>query len=326
MTRRVWNIVASIAAAFITYRCARAADAFVLRIVHPPRGEVLLVSDAILATAFGVGIYLWLNLRAARARLTGLERAQIVLDTQLSLAAQIQRRLLPPSPVESNGVRWAGRLEPAHRIGGDFYDFIPCDADGLFVVGDVSGKGIPAALLQASAHSLFRMLARDTADPADLLTRVSREIYAENAGGSYLTCVLARVNSAARTVVYANAGHPSGLMMGSSGRRLLSRGGPPAGLFAETAYESEVLSVEPGDLGVIVSDGITEAIEEDGTSAVDVLNKTICSISRRRTPERVCDVLMETAQRGTGPRGVADWQDDKTVLAFLFVGHDARHR
>src|ERR1700681_4905408 len=134
-------------------------------------------------------------------------------------------------PVGSSGVRWAGRLEPADRIGGDFYDIIPADTDGLFVVGDVSGKGIPAALLQASAHSLFRTLARETVDPADLLTRVSREIYAENAGGSYLTCVLARVNSATRTVMYANAGHPAGLMVGLSGRRLLSRGGPPAGLF-----------------------------------------------------------------------------------------------
>src|SRR6267378_2916796 len=318
MTRRVLNIVASIAAAFVTYRGARAADALVLRLVHPPRGEVLLVSNMILATAFGVVIYLWLNLRATRTRLTDLERVQIVLDTQLSLAADIQRHLLPSAPVESNGVRWAGRLEPAHRIGGDFYDFIPCDTDGLFLVADVSGKGIPAALLQASAHSLFRTLARETVDPAELLTRVSREIYAENAGVSYLTCVLARVNSATRTVRYANAGHPAGLMVGSSGRRLLSRGGPPAGLFAETAYESEVLSIEPGDLGVIVSDGITEAIEEDGMSAVDVLSRTIHNISGPLTPERVCAVLMETAQRSLGPRGVANWQDDKTVLAFLY--------
>jgi sigma-B regulation protein RsbU (phosphoserine phosphatase) len=318
MTRRVWIVVASIAAAFITYRCARAADALVLRLVHPPRGEVLLVSDVILATAFGVVIYLWLHLRATRTRLTGLERAQIVLDTQLSLAADIQRHLLPSAHVESNGVRWAGRLEPAHRLGGDFYDFIPFDTDGLFVVGDVSGKGIPAALLQASAHSLFRTLARESVDPAQLLTRVSKEIYAENAGGSYLTCVLARVNSVTRTVAYANAGHPAGLVVGSSGRRLLSRGGPPAGLFAETAYESEVLSIEPGDLGVIVSDGITDAIEEDGVSSVDVLNRTICNIPEPRTPARVCDVLMETAQRSRGPRGVVNWQDDKTVLAFLF--------
>ena len=318
MTTHVWSSLASIAASLVTYRCARLADALVRRVVHPPRGEVLFVSDVVLASAFGIAIYLWLSLRATRTRLTDLERAHIVLDTELSLAAEIQRHLLPPAQVESNGVQWAGRLEPAHRIGGDFYDFIPSDTDGLFVVADVSGKGIPAALLQASAHSLFRTLARETVDPAELLTRVSKEIYAENTGVSYVTCVLARVNTATRTVLYANAGHPAGLMVGSSGRRLLSRGGPPAGLFADTTYESEVLPIEPGDLGVIVTDGITEAIEEDGTAAVDILSRTICDISGRRTPERVCDVLMKAAQRSAGPRGVANWQDDKTVLAFAF--------
>jgi sigma-B regulation protein RsbU (phosphoserine phosphatase) len=342
MNSRVSSIVASIAVVVVTFRCARAADALVLRVVRPPRGEVLLVSDVILATAFGVAVYFWLHLKATRTRLTDLERAQVVLDTQLSLAAQIQRHLLPPVPVGSNGVRWAGRLEPAYRIGGDFYDFIPAavassqpqaaavasprshvsHADGLFVVGDVSGKGIPAALLQASAHSLFRTLARDTVHPADLLTRVSREIYAENAGALYLTCILISIDSVNRTLMYTNAGHPAGLMMGSAGHRLLSRGGPPVGLFPETVYESEIVSVEPGDLGVIVSDGISEAVEEDDMPAVDILNRTICNIPEPRTPERVCDALIELAQRHSGPRGVSDWEDDKTVLAFLFDGDD----
>jgi sigma-B regulation protein RsbU (phosphoserine phosphatase) len=320
MTRQVSNVLLSIGVAVVTYRCARAADALVLRLVHPWQGEILLISDVILATAFGVMVYLWLDLRATRTRLTGLERAQIVLDTQLSLAAQIQRQLLPPIPVGSNGVRWAGRLEPASAVGGDFYDFIRADTNCLFVVGDVSGKGIPAALLQASAHALFRTLARETVHPADLLTQVSREIYAENGGGSYLTCILVRLDNATRTLMYANAGHPAGLMVGSSGRRLLSRGGPPAGLFPETAYESEIMSIEPGDLGVIVSDGITEAIEEDGVAPVDLLTRAICDIPDPRTPERVCDALMEIAQHSPGPRDVADWQDDKTVVAFLFDG------
>ena len=99
MTRRVWSAIASAAAAVAIYGAARGADYFVVHVVHPRRGEVLAVSDMMLATAFGVAFYLWLNLRATRTRLTGLERAQIVMDTQLSLAAQIQRRLLPPIPV-----------------------------------------------------------------------------------------------------------------------------------------------------------------------------------------------------------------------------------
>jgi sigma-B regulation protein RsbU (phosphoserine phosphatase) len=323
MSQRAFNLVRSIGVAVVTYGSARAADLLFLRVVRPPRGEVLFVSDLILAAAFGGAVYLWLNLRATRTRLTSLEREQIVVETQLSLAADIQRHLLPPVPVGANGVRWAGRLEPAYRIGGDFYDVIPTGADDLFIIGDVSGKGIPAALLQASAHALFRTLAHETLNPADLLTRISKEIYAENAGGSYLTCLLIRVDSATRTMMYSNAGHPVGVMMGRSGRRLLTRGGPPLGLFPDTVYEAEVVPVEPGDLGVIVSDGITEAMEEDGVAAVDVLNRTICDIEEPRTPERVCNALMEIAQRKTGPLGVANWQDDKTVLAFLFDGQGA---
>jgi hypothetical protein len=319
MDERVGTVLVAIWVAVITYEAARAADELFLRVVHPPRGEVVLISDLILAAALGAVVYLWLHLKATRTRLTGLELAQIVLDTELSVAAQIQRHLLPPVPVGS-GVRWAGRLEPANAIGGDFYDFIPADVDGLFVVGDVSGKGIPAALLQASAHSLFRTLARQTVHPAELLRRVSREIYAENAGGSYLTCILARLDRSTRTLMYVNAGHPEGLMVGAWGHRRLSRGGPPAGLFPDTAYESEVVPVEPGDLGVIVSDGITEAIEEEDTAPVDVLQRTIRGLGEPTTPERVCDALMAMARRGPG-RGVpTNGRDDKTVLAFLFDG------
>jgi serine phosphatase RsbU (regulator of sigma subunit) len=85
----------------------------------------------------------------------------------------------------------------------------------------------------------------------------------------------------------------------------------------------ESVSLKPGDLGVIVSDGITEAIEEDGMVAIDVLDRTISNMSGPRTPERVCDALMEMARRNPGPRGVANWQDDRTVLAFLFDGQHA---
>jgi serine phosphatase RsbU (regulator of sigma subunit) len=123
--------------------------------------------------------------------------------------------------------------------------------------------------------------------------------------------------------MYTNAGHPAGLLIGSAGRRLLSRGGPPAGLFPESVYESEIVSVEPGALGVFVSDGITEAVEEDGIPAIDILNRTICNIPEPRTPQRVCDALIGLAQRHSGPRGVAGWEDDKTVLAMLFCGAEA---
>jgi sigma-B regulation protein RsbU (phosphoserine phosphatase) len=319
MSRRILTVVAAACAAVIIYFCVRGLESLFLQYVRPPRGEVRWASNVMLATAFGIATYLWLDLKAARATLTDMERSQLVVDTQLALAAEVQQRLLPAVPPCRDHVRWATQLKPAGKIGGDFYDFIPTGKNStLVLVGDVSGKGIPAALLQASAHSLFRTLSRETPEPADLLRLVSREIYAENGGELYLTCLAVRIDGTDRTLVYANAGHPVGLLLGRSGRQLLSRGGPPAGMFGETIYQSETLRVDAGDLGVIVTDGITEAIEQDGVSTIDRLNATVAGISSPQTPERVCDALMALAERSDGPSGVADWQDDKTVLAFLF--------
>jgi sigma-B regulation protein RsbU (phosphoserine phosphatase) len=136
--------------------------------------------------------------------------------------------------------------------------------------------------------------------------------------------VVARVDCTRRTLTYVNAGHPAGVMFGRSGHRLLTQGGPPLGLFPETAYEEEVLSLEPGDLGVIVSDGITEAMEEENVTAAEVLSRNVCRIPEPRTPERICDRLMEMAQGSAGPYGVNGWQDDKTVFAFRFDDREVR--
>lgn len=110
--------------------------------------------------------------------------------------------------------------------------------------------------------------------------------------------------------------HPPGLLLGPSGQRVLDKGGPPLGMFAETVYESDTLIIEPGELGVIVTDGITEAVGLDGGS---VLQRLVTALSRTGsplTPERVCDGLMALAARGSGPSNVSDWDDDKTVVAF----------
>jgi serine phosphatase RsbU (regulator of sigma subunit) len=326
MNRRITTLIAALCAAAVIYNGVRGIEALLLRYARPPRGELRSVSNIILASAFGVALYLWLDLKATRATLTGMERSQLVVETQLALAAEVQRGLLPPVPAGLDHVRWATQLKPAGKIGGDFYDFIPAGHERtLAVVGDVSGKGIPAALLQASAHSLFRTLSRDAPGPADLLGLVSREIYAENGGALYLTCLVVCLDRAHGTLMYANAGHPAGLLVGKSGTRLLDKGGPPVGMFAETVYQSEVIRVDAGDLGVIVTDGITEAIEVDGVSAVDRLNDMLAAISSPRTPDRVCDALMTLADHSAGPSGVPDWQDDRTVLAFLVEGVETAH-
>jgi sigma-B regulation protein RsbU (phosphoserine phosphatase) len=222
------------------------------------------ISDAILSIAFLISTYLWLHLRATRSRLSELERSRIAFDSELALAARIQRTLLPPAPEPRGAYRWSALMEPAGRVGGDLYDFVATKSGVLFVLGDVSGKGVPAALLTTSTRALFRALARSTEDPAEVVERLSRTLYEDSGGSPYLTAVVGRLDFAARTLTHVNAGHPPSLLLRTREERRLEAGGPPAGMFEASRYASEVVHLEPGDLVVAMTDGITEGFENAG--------------------------------------------------------------
>ena len=164
------------AVAFTCFVIAGAVEASLIRIVQPTELELDWVSDVVLSAALGSAVYLWLHLRATQRALTEHERAQLVIQTQLSLAEAMQRRLLPPVPPPAGGLEWAARLTPAGTIGGDFYDFIePIPGIRLMLIADVSGKGISAAMALTLLRSTFRNVGRDTNRPAQLAERMSAE-------------------------------------------------------------------------------------------------------------------------------------------------------
>ena len=307
-TRRA--LAESAAAALGGYILAAALEAIVIRWLQPPAWELASVSELVLAVALGVAVYFWRNLLATRQELAQRERAEIVLQTQLSLAAEIQRRLLPPLPTPANGCEWAAALRPAGKIGGDFYDFVET-APGLWVVlvADVSGKGIPAAMALGSLRSTFRALARQRLGPAQILGQLSTAFLEDWQGMPYVTCIVAAINLRAHTLLYSNAGHPPGILVGPAGTRYLDRGGPPAGLLSSATFEQELLSLHAGDTCLLVSDGVTEAL--DGVPLEDRLRTTKV---RGRSASELCDSVMTQAVRGRGPSGDADWDDDRTVV------------
>jgi hypothetical protein len=138
--RRVF--VESIVAAVCAYILSAAFEALLIRSIGPTEWELAWVSDVALAGAFGTAVYLWRHLLTTRRELEARERAQLVVDTQLSIAADIQRQLLPPLPPNEYGFEWAAALRSSGTIGGDFYDFMPFGPTQLVVlVADVSGKG-----------------------------------------------------------------------------------------------------------------------------------------------------------------------------------------
>jgi serine phosphatase RsbU (regulator of sigma subunit) len=303
------------------YVAATGGEILFIKVLQPTEIELAWISDTVLAVAFGFAIFLWLHLKWTRIALSRLEREHLVLDTQLALAAQIQRGLLPLVPAPAHGVRWAARLEQAGRIGGDLYDFVPgTGGSWLVLVGDVSGKGIAAALVLASVRTMFRMMAEETNDPAELVGRISQSLYEDHGGMPYLTCVVARLDVERREIAYVNAGHPPGLVLDglhlNEHRWLLESGGPPAGLFPAQKYETKSLPLPRGAVSILVTDGITEALQELGVSGTDPIASIVAQLPHPPTPDGICDALIDRTAAALSSDRVK-WQDDRTVVAFV---------
>jgi sigma-B regulation protein RsbU (phosphoserine phosphatase) len=172
----------------------------------------------------------------------------------------------------------------------------------------------------ASTRTLFRDLARETQDPGALTTRLSRALHEDNEGSAYATCVMGRFDLRDRTLTYVNAGHPSGLILGPSGRRVLESVGPPVGILPSITYSPALVSIAPGDIGVVVTDGVTEALEHSGVATgVLALEQAVRSLDLGSKPQAdaICTTLMSLARRRNGSGGDEAEPDDRTVVAFV---------
>jgi serine phosphatase RsbU (regulator of sigma subunit) len=312
-------LIEGVTSALIVYVVAGASEEALIRMLRPTEGELTWISDVVTAAAFGVAVYLWRHLRATRLELSERERSELVLQTQLTLAASMQRRLLPPAPAPDHGFEWAAVQIPAGRIGGDFYDFVE-QGPGVWMVliADVSGKGVPAAMALGLLRSTFRTLARDIVSPAQLIGRLSSALFEEWSGEPYLTCIVARVDTRERVLTSTNAGHPPGIVLRDSTWQLLGSGGPPAGLIPGVAYEEDVVGLRDGDRCIFVTDGVTEALDTGSEPSISIVAST--ATGRFPSPRAMCDAIMNRSMLGGGPSGVEAWSDDRTVVAISVGG------
>ncbi len=287
----------------------------IIKAVGATGHELEWISDVIAAVSVTTLTYLFLNLRATRAQLLDADRARIIQDEDLRLAAEIQRMLLPEIPPATPGYRWAARMEAARQVGGDFYDFVVTDEGAvLLILGDVSGKGVPAAMMQSSLSTLFRVHASMTGDPDTIASRMSEALLSQTGGQPYATAILARVDAFPRRITYVNAGHPPGLVLRRVDTIALDAGGPPLGLVPGAKYSRASLDLVPGDLGVLVTDGVTEALEGIPLRLSEVLADG--HLPPSSTLQERCDGLLRIAAGAPGPPGAGGWSDDRTVLAF----------
>ncbi len=292
-------------------------ERYINRVWRPDLSEWEWISEVFVIVAFAVMTMLWSRLRLARTAIASLERERLTIQAELGVAANVQRALLPPIPETMHGITWHAVMEPAGKVGGDYYDFFPLTDDRMCVVlADVSGKGVPAAVFVSNARAVLRAVARSGSAPGQILAEVSDTLLQDSGGALYVTCVVAIVDTVRHTVTYANAGHPPGLVLAASGStRVLAVGGPPLGLLPAARYDEELITLEAGDLVVLVSDGITDAIDVGGNGIPSAIRDRLVNL-RQRTPADACTALLRAARASTGPAGVAQWADDRTVVAF----------
>lgn len=240
------------------------------------------------------------------------------LEQDLAGAARVQRALLPPPELDRDGWQVAWLWEPKGTVSGDYVDVTDHDGDegvlGL-VLGDVSGKGVAASLLQSHLHALFHALAEPPGPLDEVMARANRLFCQATDAASYATLVAGRL-AADGAMVLANAGHPRPLVADRRGVRPVEGAGLPMGLFCEAEYEQRELRLAPGDTLLLYTDGWTEALTERGEYGVGRAAAVLARTARLPLPELLaaCRDDMETYLGG------AERSDDLTLLALRRTG------
>lgn len=250
-------------------------------------------------------------LQAAQTQLLEQER----LRHELRLAREIQERMLPTELPQRAGIALGARIIPAHEVGGDFYDVFALDNDTLgVVIGDVCGKGMPAALYMAQTRSLIRAEARLSTSPAEVLLRVNQHLRELNTGTMFVTTVFGRLDCPTQTFAMARAGHEYPLAWRADGMDLSApRGiGQPLGLFADPALDVQTHALMPGDTLLLYTDGVTDATNPAGAFFAQERLRAVIRAAPTTTAQGLCDQIVETvvAFEATAPQA-----DDMTLLA-----------
>jgi len=256
-----------------------------------------------------------LAIESARLYAESAEKAR--LDRDLRIAADIQRALLPEGRFETGAVDLAAASIPCRTIGGDFFDYLDVGERGFgFALGDVAGKGPPAALLAAAVQSNFVAQAPVSTDPADTMARINKALLRRAIEARFATMFYGAIG-AEGTLSYCNAGQEPPLVVRKDRVEWLEEGGPVLGLLGIATYEYASVALAPGDLVVVCSDGVTEARndagEEFGRDRL-VAAMTGCHGGR---PEAVLEQLLESIRRfsESAPQG-----DDITALVLRYRG------
>jgi sigma-B regulation protein RsbU (phosphoserine phosphatase) len=255
------------------------------------------------------------------------------LQLELDVARDVQANLFPKEVPTLNRLELMGLCSPARSVSGDYYDFVPLDERNLaLVIGDVAGKGISAALMMAGLQSMLHTqfdLTRDslvrravagdggsTAPPAAdavaaLVGQLNRQLYRQITKGRFATFFCGLYDDETGELTYTNAGHPPPMILRDGALHRLEKGGVVLGIFPGAQYEQETVSLQPGDLFLLFTDGITEPENSYGEEFGEQRLLALIGRNAHRPVAEIAAAVMSAVREWTGS---PELQDDMTVV------------
>jgi len=252
-----------------------------------------------------------------------LEKARLRMEDELNVGREIQMSMLPlifPAFPRRGEFDVFAALEPAREVGGDFYDFFLMDDDHYCVcIGDVSGKGVPAALFMAVTKTLIKSRASNDYSPASILTHVNNEISRNNDASMFVTIFLAILDLNSGEFRYTNAGHNPPYVRRSDGEliRLDQRHGPVIGALEEMVYAEDAFKLEARDQLFTFTDGVTEAMNEEQELYEEPRLVRVLSSLESEDPQMSVHATMADVR---AYQGEAEQADDITIIATTYYG------
>ncbi len=289
-----------------------AADGAALKTLGRTRSEV-----GRLAGAF---MFMERTLRDNIRALLDTTRAKERIESELSIAQEIQRGLLPkifPPFPKCREIDLHAAVYPARHVGGDLFDFYFLDDHRLlFTVGDVADKGVPSALFMAITKTLVKAVSSQETEPALMMERVNNDLSADNPSAMFVTLLIGILDIRTGRIDYVNAGQNPPLVVSratATARFLRDISGPPAGSMPQMTYRPLSVTLEPGDMMIVYSDGITEAMNPDKTEYGNERLQQMAQGWAAQGAAAVVEAVVDDVRRHSGGE---DQSDDITILCL----------
>lgn len=246
------------------------------------------------------------------------ETAKQKIESELSIAKDIQSGLLPkifPPFPSRNDVDIYGSMTPAKEVGGDLYDFYLIDDDVLcFIIGDVSDKGVPAALFMAVSKTLLKAVAEADINAGDIFTRVNSELADGNENCMFVTAFIGTLNLKTGDMSYANAGHNPPVIISEDGVSMVTSDvKPPLGAFENVNYDTYHLNLSTEDKLFLYTDGVTEAMNSEGVQYTEAKLLEVLEGLSEIKPEEIINTVSKSVSAHTKD---AEQSDDITMLCL----------